>query len=67
MMNLAIGLASLTGFGIVLGTVGLFIARKERVAAGRAGDESQLSLFTKEGSEVRVSGDLVLVRRTNRS
>jgi|HubBroStandDraft_5_1064220.scaffolds.fasta_scaffold116771_2 hypothetical protein len=67
MMNLAIGLASLTGFGIILGTLGLLIARRERAAAGRMEDESQLSLFTKEGSEVKVSGDLVLVRRTNRS
>jgi hypothetical protein len=67
MMNLAIGLASLTGFGIVLGTVGLLLARKERATAGRAGEESQLSLFTKEGSEVKVFGDLVLMRRTNRS
>jgi hypothetical protein len=67
MMNLAIGLASLTGFGIILGTLGLLIARRERAAAARMEDESQLSLFTKEGSEVKVSGDLVLVRRTNRS
>jgi hypothetical protein len=67
MMNLAIGLASLTGFGIILGTLGLLIARSERAAAGRMEDESQLSLFTKEGSEVKVSGDLVLVRRSTRS
>jgi hypothetical protein len=66
MMNLAIGLASLTAFGLLLGVVSLLIARNERLASVRVVEEEQLSLFTREGSEVKVAGELAVLRRSNR-